>query len=131
MKILVVEDDSTSAKLMLSVLSSEGHSVECVDSAKGAIKVIERAMPHCILLDLALPGVDGTTLARQLKLNSDTRDIAIIAITAYFNVWSRRDMDTLGCAAYLVKPVRLRILCCHIAEIAGRRFDDRIAMLNP
>jgi len=120
MNILVVEDDPASAKLVYNVLTAEGYIVESVETAEQAIAVIIDAKPECIVLDLLLPGIDGVTLARKLKQNPDTRHIAIIATTAYSNLWSEQEINTMGCAAFLVKPVRPRVLCQHVATIAAQ-----------
>ena len=83
MNILVIEDEPTSRKLATLVLSSSGHKVVDAQSAEAAIEAVCRSQPEMILLDLALPGMDGLALARQLKGESKTRHIPIVAVTSY------------------------------------------------
>ena len=122
MNILVIEDEPISAKLACAVLASEGYTVRDVTAAEQAIIAIEQSKPDLIVLDLKLPGVDGLTFARQLKQDPQTQDIAIIAVTAYSNLWSRRDVIGAGCDAYLVKPVEPQTLRQQVADIAAQRF---------
>src|SRR5207302_224919 len=80
MNILVIEDEPASRKLATLVLASGGHQVVDAPSAEEAVKTVHHAQPEIILLDLALPGMDGLALARQLKNDSNTRHIPIVAV---------------------------------------------------
>lgn len=118
MNILVIEDQPIDAKLAQALLSYEGHMVHEVKTAEQAIPVIRRSKPDLIILDLSLPGMDGLTLARELKQRHETHDIVIIAITAFTNRWSRRKALEAGCDSYFTKPFDTRLLCAQVAELA-------------
>jgi CheY-like chemotaxis protein len=116
MKILIVEDEPASLKLAQLVLASDGNEVVEADAAAKALEAILRSEPEAILLDLELPGVDGLTLARNLKRNPKTSHIPVIAITAFPERYSRAEAIEAGCTEYLVKPINTRRLSDQIAE---------------
>ena len=82
MNVMVVEDDPTDRKLIIAVLQIGGYRVSEKSSAEDALEAIIAEQPDLVLLDLKLPGMDGLTLARQLKRDPRTRDIPIVAVTA-------------------------------------------------
>ena len=110
MNILVIEDEPTSLKLAHVILAAEGHDVKDADAAEKALDTIRRDKPDVILLDLALPGMDGFALARILKKNPDTKDIRIIAVTAYPDRYNELDALAAGCDAYITKPIDIKAL---------------------
>jgi CheY-like chemotaxis protein len=120
MKVLVVEDEPSSLKLAGLVLSSDGHEVAEADEVHRAIEEILRFEPEVILLDLALPGVDGLTLARALKADPKRRHIVIIAMTAFPETFSREAALAAGCDAYIVKPINTRQLTEQVASVVEK-----------
>ena len=116
MKILVVEDEPSSLKLAHLVLAAGGNEVTGADAAGKAVEEILRSEPEAILLDLERPGIDGLTLARNLKRDPKTRHIAIIAITAFPEQFSREAAIAAGCDGYIAKPINTRTLSQQVAE---------------
>ena len=110
MKILVIEDEPTSRKLATLVLASGGHQVVDAQSAEEAINAVHQSQPQIILLDLALPGMDGLALARHLKQDPKTRHIPIVAVTSYPDRFPRNEAFRAGCDAFIVKPIDTRKL---------------------
>ena len=121
MKVLVIEDDPTDLKLMGAVLKISGHSVDGRNTAEDAMEAIAADQPDVILLDLRLPGMDGLTLVRQLKANAATRQIPIVAMTAYPDNYQREELLAAGCDAYIVKPIDTRELPNQLEAIAGKK----------
>jgi CheY-like chemotaxis protein len=121
MKVLVIEDDPTDRKLMGAVLKMSGHLVRENASAEDAVDAIAADKPDVILLDLRLPGIDGLTFIRRLKANADTRQISIVAVTAYPDRYRREDLLQAGCEACIVKPISTRGLAQQIEEAAGKK----------
>ena len=80
--ILVVDDNPTNLKLVSDVLEFEGHEILKAGDAEEAQRVIQRTVPDLILMDIALPGMDGLTLTRKLKADKSTHHIIIAALTA-------------------------------------------------
>ncbi len=120
MNILLIEDEPASRKLATLVLASGGHQVVDTKSAEEAINAVHQSHPHIILLDLALPGMDGFALARQLKDDPTTRQIPIVAITSYPEKFPREEAFRAGCDAYIVKPIDTRALSGQIEAVADK-----------
>jgi len=116
MKILVVEDEPASLKLAHLVLAASGYEVTGAEAAGKAVEEILRSEPQAILLDLELPGIDGLTLARNLKRDPKTQHIAIIALTAFPETYSREQALAAGCDGYIVKPINTRKLPQQVAD---------------
>ncbi len=120
MKILVVEDEPTSLKLLHLVLASEGYEVTKAEAVGKAVEKILESEPEAILLDLELPGTGGLTLARWLKGDAKTRHITVIALTAYPERFTREVALEAGCDAYIVKPISTRKLPRQVAEVMNK-----------
>lgn len=110
MNILVIEDHPTQLKLAHQVLSAAGHNVSAAEAAEQAFAAISKDRPEVILLDMALPGMDGLTLVRKLKADPATRDIHIVAVTSYPEIFSKSAALAAGCDAFLTKPLSTRTL---------------------
>ena len=117
---MVVEDEPASLKLASLVLSADGYVVTEAEAVHRAVHEILRSEPEVILLDLALPGIDGLTLARALKADPEKRHIAIIAVTAFPERFSREKALAAGCDAYIVKPINTRKLTEQVASVVEK-----------
>lgn len=118
MKVFIIEDDVTQMKLVNVVLANAGHVVSGATEADNAMKAIKKNKPNIILIDLALPGVDGLVLTRKLKKDSATREIPIIALTSYPDRFPRNEALLAGCDAYIVKPIDTRELPKQVTKTA-------------
>jgi CheY-like chemotaxis protein len=114
-KILIVEDNPTNLKLLSEVLGFEGHRILQASDAETAQAVIERTPPDLILMDLALPGMDGLTLTRKLKSQTGTKGIRIIAVTAFAMKGDEQKALAAGCDGCLTKPIDTRKLPSQVA----------------
>jgi CheY-like chemotaxis protein len=83
---------------------------------------IKRQKPDLILIDLALPGVDGLTLVRDLKAAPETRAIPIVAVTAYLDRFKEEDSLAAGCEAYVTKPIDTRKLPRMLSDVANEHW---------
>jgi two-component system, cell cycle response regulator DivK len=120
-RILVVDDNPTNLKLAADVLESEGYVVQRAVDAEQAIEMIDRQSPDLILMDVALPGMDGLTLTRKLKADEVTRRICIVALTAFAMKGDEQKARDAGCDGYIAKPVNTRDLCARVAGYLERR----------
>jgi CheY-like chemotaxis protein len=77
--------------------------------------------PDVILMDIQLPGIDGLELTRRLKADPATRDIVIIAVTAYAMKGDQAKAQAAGCDDYITKPIDTRALPETIARHLARR----------
>jgi CheY-like chemotaxis protein len=107
LRVLVVEDTPENMDLMCLLLEQAGHDVyKSYDGVQG-IESARRIQPDLILLDLALPEKDGWTVAAKLKSDIITKNIPIIAISAYSMPKSVKKAYDAGCEGFITKPFTL------------------------
>jgi CheY-like chemotaxis protein len=115
-RILIVDDNPTNLKLVAYLVRANGYEVETAGDAEQAVAAIRANRPALILMDLQLPGVDGLELTRRLKADPDTKDIKIVAVTAYAMKGDQEKAIAAGCDAYVTKPIDTRGLPALIAS---------------
>jgi CheY-like chemotaxis protein len=108
--ILVVDDNQTNLKLVTYLLSTKGYDVQTAGDATSAMASLRAQRPRLILMDLQLPGLDGLELSRRLKADPETRDITILAVTAYAMKGDEERALAAGCDGYIAKPIDTRTL---------------------
>jgi CheY-like chemotaxis protein len=116
-RILVVDDNPRNLKLAFDVLEDAGYEVVEAADAEEAQIMIDRNLPDLILMDIALPGMDGLTLTRKIKANERTKHIRIIALTAFAMKGDDRKALAAGCDGYITKPIDIHQLPVQVAEI--------------
>jgi two-component system, cell cycle response regulator DivK len=119
-RILVVDDNPRNLKLAFDVLEDAGYEVVEAVNAEEAQSMIDRHLPDLILMDIALPGMDGLTLTRKIKANERTKHICIIALTAFAMKGDDQKALAAGCDGYITKPIDIHQLPLQVAEILGR-----------
>jgi CheY-like chemotaxis protein len=118
-RILVVDDNPRNLKLAFDVLEDAGYEVvEAMDAEEAQI-MINRNLPDLILMDIALPGMDGLTLTRKIRANERTKHIRIIALTAFAMKGDDQKALAAGCDGYITKPIDIHQLPLQVAEILG------------
>lgn len=123
--ILIVDDNTTNLKLVSDVLAFEGYRILNAGDAESALEIIARTPPDLILMDIALPGMDGLTLTRQLKAGHDTRHIVIVALTAFAMKGDDMKARDAGCDGYITKPIDTRSLPRSVAGYLQRAVEER------
>lgn len=108
--ILIVDDNPTNLKLVAYLMSANGYQVTTALDADAALAAIARSRPRLILMDIQLPGVDGLELTRKLKSDPTTRDIIVVAVTAYAMTGDQAKAVAAGCDDYITKPIDTRAL---------------------
>ena len=120
-RVLIVDDNATNLKLVAYLVRANGYEVDTAGDAEAALAAIAANRPDVILMDLQLPGIDGLELTRRLKANPATKDIAIIAVTAYAMKGDQEKAHEAGCDDYVTKPINTRALPELIARyVKGR-----------
>jgi two-component system, cell cycle response regulator DivK len=107
-RILVVEDNELNMKLLNDVLEAHGYEVMSTGRGEVAIEWAQQYRPDLILMDLQLPDLSGLEATTQLKANAGTRDIPVIAVTAFAMAGDEKRALDHGCDAYVAKPIVLR-----------------------
>jgi CheY-like chemotaxis protein len=120
-RILVVDDNPTNLKLAVDVLQCAGYQVFEAEDAENAIVVIQQKRPDLVLMDIALPGMDGLSLTRKMKADPATRHICIVALTAFAMKGDDQKARAAGCDGYITKPIDTRNLPDQVAEYLKAR----------
>lgn len=115
-KILVVEDNPTNMRFVVTVLESAGHTVFQAVEALMGIRLALELLPDLIFMDIQLPGMDGLEATRQLKADPATRPIPIYALTAFSMKGDEERIRAAGCDGYLAKPVSYKDLLATVAS---------------
>lgn len=115
-KILVVEDNQVNLELFTDLLNVGGY--ECLYTTKGeeVLDIARREKPALVLLDIQLPGVDGLTVSKILKSHEETKNIKVIALTAYAMKGDREMFLEQGFDGYIPKPVKMKEFLSAIEE---------------
>ena len=109
-RILVVDDNPANLRLLRLLLAAESYEVRTADGAEEALAALGDFHPRLILMDLQMPGMDGFELTRRLKGGDETRDIVIVALTAYAMKGDEEKARAAGCDGYVTKPIDTRTL---------------------
>jgi two-component system, cell cycle response regulator DivK len=103
--VLVVEDDAKSLKLACALLDLRGFHTVSARSATDAVRIARELLPQLVLMDIQLPGGDGTLALTQLKQDPRTADIPVVALTAFAMRGDRERFLADGFAGYVSKPI--------------------------
>jgi len=109
-RILVVDDQPDVVDSLAVLLRLSGHEVHTAFDGPSALASALEVLPEFIFLDIGLPGLDGFSVADQLRKAPSLRGARIIAVTAYGDEESRRRSREAGFDLYLVKPVAPRFV---------------------
>ena len=108
--VLIIDDSPTELHLFQSMLEKNGFETLVADSGEEGLKQAKLSKPHCILMDVVMPGMNGFQATRKLSKDPDTSGIPVIIITTKDQetdkIWGMRQ----GAVEYLVKPIAERQL---------------------
>lgn len=110
-RILVVEDNAKNMKLVRDVLEYAGYEVIEATSGEDGVRLAETERPQLILMDLQLPGIDGTEALRQIRVGregQDGQDTPVVAVTAFAMDEDRARAFASGFDGYVEKPINVR-----------------------
>ncbi|MBN1179472.1 MAG: response regulator [Anaerolineae bacterium] len=123
-KILLIEDDAASARLVRRALERyDYHLLHAADGESG-LRTAEEEHPDLILLDLGLPDLEGQTLATLLKAMPQLSSVPIVAVTAWPAYTAERMARAYGCDGYISKPISPRLFPSQIADYLGEGDDE-------
>ena len=108
--VLCVEDNISNMTLVARIVEAEGHKLNRAEDGPLGLEALAAERPDIILLDINIPGIDGLTLARQIKDDPNTADIPVVATTANVLVGDRERCLEAGCDDYLPKPLDIKRL---------------------
>ena len=105
-RILLVDDEATNLHVLRETLTGPNYRLFVARSGEEALKVARRAQPSLVLLDVVMPGIDGYETCRRLKEDPDTRDAAVIFLSALNDPKDRVPGFEAGAVDFISKPVQ-------------------------
>jgi putative two-component system response regulator len=115
-RILVIEDNPVNLELATDLLDTAGYGTLSADNAEEGIRIARAEMPDLILMDIALPGMDGLTATGILKGDPQTQHLRIVALTAHAMKGDEEKALATGCMGYITKPINTRSFARLVAE---------------
>lgn len=120
LRVLVVEDDEVNRRVTARMLESRGYEVETAADGQKALAHLGNADFDVVLMDISMPRIDGIALTRQMKKYSRTRDIPVIAMSAYAAPEARERFMNQGMDEYMPKPLDPEKLSRLILKLTAR-----------
>lgn len=120
--ILVVEDDYKSQQLLQQFLTSNGYKVDCANDGLEGIQMYKDRNYNLILLDIVMPNLDGFSMCKMIRKESD---VPIIFVTALSSESDQIKGFDLLCDDYIVKPFSYNLLIKRIEAVLRRSKEDK------
>ena len=114
--VLVVEDNSLNMKLVRDVLQMAGYTVLEAATGEEGVRLALASLPDLVLMDLQLPGIDGTEALRQIQRQAGERMMPVVAVTASAMPSDREAAARAGFDGFLEKPINVRALPAQVAS---------------
>lgn len=118
-KVLVIEDNRDNLRLITYVLRRNGYEVIAAETGEEGVELAEREHPLFVIVDINLPGIDGTEVVRRIRLSSTWGTVPIVAITSHAMVGDREKALAAGCNGYFEKPIDPLTIMGNIHEAIG------------
>lgn len=103
-KILVVDDSPTVRKLISSKLEKSGHHVTCAADGVEGLEKLESGLPDLVLLDIAMPRLDGYEVCKQIRTDPAAADLPVVMISGRDGFFDKVRGKMAGCTGYVTKP---------------------------
>ncbi|MDP3178183.1 MAG: response regulator [Spirochaetaceae bacterium] len=104
-KVLVVEDNEDNLRLITYALRRNGYDVIAAETGTRGVELAERELPDFIVMDIALPCIDGLEVIRRIRASTAAGRIPIIAMTSYAMSGDMERIISAGCSGYFEKPI--------------------------
>lgn len=122
-KILLVDDDETVRTIAKMCLEKGGFEVAMASSGEECLQMAENSMPRLILMDVFMPGLDGTATFQKLQENEALARVPVVFLTAKSSDQEIERLETMGAAGVLTKPFQPHQLSSQIEQFLLRRDD--------
>jgi two-component system sensor histidine kinase/response regulator len=125
MRMLVVDDNQTNRTILVKMLESFGCCAEAVESGTKALQILKRAVHKeklfdLVFLDMQMPEMNGEETLRAIKDDPEIKDVVVIIVTSFGAHGETSRLEALGCAGYLLKPVKQSQLFDTIITVLSR-----------
>jgi two-component system CheB/CheR fusion protein len=123
LRVLVVDDNADSAKMLSTMLEIEGHEAHVRFDGLEAVEAAASLGPDVVFMDIGLPGLNGFEAAERIRTNPANNGMTLVAITGWGQDQDRQRSKDAGFNVHLVKPVPIKSLKELLAGIAPRERD--------
>ena len=123
-RVLIVEDNPLNLKLVRDVLLKAGFDVIEARTGEEGVARTQDSQPDVILMDLQLPGINGTQALRLIRDDASGADVPVVALTAFAMAEDREWALRNGFDGYLSKPISVRDLPRQVTEFLPQRPAD-------
>ncbi|MCR4337096.1 MAG: response regulator transcription factor [Candidatus Omnitrophica bacterium] len=117
-KVLIIDDEADLVELLKARLEQHQYEISTAFNGEEGFQVLEKVRPDLIILDVAMPKVDGYMFVQQFKQRENLQGIPILILTAKNTLHELFEAE--GFYDYLVKPFEAEILLARIEELIGR-----------
>jgi CheY-like chemotaxis protein len=114
-KILVIDDDARDRGLLVAVLEERGYEVIWADSGGAGLTLCHRRTPDAVVLDLNMPGIDGRSLLRQLRILHPA--LPVVVFSGHSTEEVEQEMPNQGTTAFIQKAFSLDQLGLALQEV--------------
>ena len=104
-KILIVDDDLETIKLLESLVRSNGHEPYSVSESRNAIKAVQTIMPDLVLLDIMMAEINGIAICKLIKSDPETSSVRVIMVSALSDEGTKNDSFNAGADEFVSKPI--------------------------
>lgn len=118
--ILVIDDEMYILELVKYNLEKEGYKVMTCESGEEGLEAIEKELPHLVILDLMLPGINGLEVCRRIRANKSTAALPVLMLTARSEEIDKVLGLETGADDYLTKPFGIRELTARVRALLRR-----------
>ncbi len=122
--VLLIEDNPMNMELATDLLEAAGFQLLNAQTADAGIAMAVTHRPDIILMDIALPGMDGLEATRRLKQDERTARIPVVALTASAMLGDDNKALSAGCSGYIPKPIDTRRFATTVAEFIEKERDS-------
>jgi two-component system chemotaxis response regulator CheY len=123
MKILVVDDDKTTRKILGIYLKSKGYTVAYAENGLDAMEKLGTENINLVMTDLNMPYMDGLELIKNIRADETFSEVPILMVTTEADDEERRKATEAGADGYLVKPVSADMVSKNIKSILADIFE--------
>jgi two-component system, cell cycle response regulator DivK len=128
--VLVVEDDPETRRFYTDTLAYEGFAIDQAHNGNQALTKALETAPDLVLMDIAVPGIDGIELCRRLRADARTRHVPVLAVTGYDDRHYPDRVMLAGANHVLIKPCDPVVLVAEARRLLASTASAPIEIVN-
>lgn len=120
MKYILAADDEPVNRDIIEETLADDYEVVCVEDGQACLKSIEQRLPDLLLLDFAMPGMDGVAVCKQLRANDKSNELPIIILSGFASSGRIDEAMEAGATMYITKPFSPEELLSAVESVANK-----------